>query len=108
MRNEIEAAKQHRLEKAEETRTSNEQQRNKKLIVGGYMLYWFDDYNWCVEPFKNGENSRKYYPGFVQGCHALLNVVIDKAAKSTSDINRLCRLIEDAKVSIEKEVRLWG
>jgi hypothetical protein len=55
------------------------------LTVGGYKVYWFDEYNFCVEKVSNGEQH--WYPDFEAAVAGVLDKEIsDRCRKTCTDI----------------------
>lgn len=68
------------LEKRRVALETRKARRNKKLIIGEWTLFRFDEYNWCIQ---HGNDDYLYYPTFHDAIVGLVRRIGPQEASSS-------------------------
>lgn len=74
--------------------------RSKKIIVGDYVVWQYDESNWVYHKATEGEVSYRYYPTVKDAMKALLNRLIGEKCKYATNVEAVLVAIKWAEDSI--------
>jgi hypothetical protein len=106
MRNETPEESAARIAKSQATRAETQVKRLRKLKVGNWQVFQFDDYNWCCNKTdEEGDRTNYYFPDLIHACNSMLIRCGQDAANSTGNVKDIIAAFESAKDEIINQIR---
>lgn len=92
----LETLKVARTLKAQQVKST----RSNKLTIGDYVVWQFDDSNWVVNKYNEGESTYRYYPSIKFALSALLTRLIGDKSKLSGGVEAIILAITNSEKAI--------
>lgn len=96
-----------RAEKRRATVGAKMSERGKRVRVGRWSTYRFDEFNFAVEN-EQGERTRRYYPDMVTAVQAMFRYIAADGSAQGKTLEEILSAVQHAEAAIIAAVKELG